>query len=121
MRKLALGIGVAALLGTAAFAGEPTASSTSQATDDTKVATVDTSSSAFSKLDADHDGRISAIEAANDSQLSAAFSQGDADKDGYLSREEFKSVGKMKSGSSTNSTSSAPTQSDTSSTPPPQQ
>src|SRR5262245_28211108 len=98
MRTLILG--TAALLATAAFANDQTASSTSQAADDTKVAAIDTSSSAFAKLDTDHDGRVSAIEAANNSQLSAAFTQGDTDKDGYLSRDEFKALGSAKSGSS---------------------
>ena len=43
----------------------------------------------FTKLDADADGRVSAIEAANDSKVAAGFTAADADKDGYLSKEEF--------------------------------
>ena len=44
---------------------------------------------ADAKLDADADGRISAIEAANNSKVAAGFTTSDADKDGYLSKTEF--------------------------------
>lgn len=92
MRKLALGIGAAALVASAAFAGDETTTTTTTQTDQTQVAAIDTSSGAWSKLDADHDGRVSAIEAANDTKLAAAFTQADTNKDGYLSPEEFKSL-----------------------------
>jgi len=83
MRKSVLGLGAMALMASAVFANDP---------GNTQVAASDKSSAAFSKLDTDKDGRISAIEAANDSKVSAAFTQADMDKDGYLSREEFKSL-----------------------------
>jgi hypothetical protein len=85
MKKAILGMG-AALVAVAAFANDPQ-------TDDTKVAAVDVNSAAFAKLDADTDGRVSAIEAANDTNIAAAFTTADADKDGYLSKEEFATVG----------------------------
>jgi hypothetical protein len=43
-------------------------------------------------LDADNDGRISALEAADNPRVAAAFTMADKDKDGYLSREEFESM-----------------------------
>ena len=90
MRKLVLGMSALALAASAAFAAEG---------DDTKVAAAaDTAS--FSKLDADADGRVSAIEAANDTKVAASFTAADADKDGYLSKEEYASAGKASSDSS---------------------
>ena len=84
MRKmLVLGMSAAALLATAAFA---------QDEDSTRLAAADTA--AFSKLDADADGRVSAIEAANDSKVAQGFTAADADKDGYLSKAEFSQLGK---------------------------
>lgn len=81
MRKLALGIGALALMASAAtFAQEP---------DNTRLATADSPAAAFTKLDADTDGRISAIEAANNSKVAAGFTTADANKDGYLSKSEF--------------------------------
>ncbi|HEV7714210.1 MAG TPA: EF-hand domain-containing protein, partial [Steroidobacteraceae bacterium] len=47
----------------------------------------------FQKLDSDADGRVSAIEAANDSKVAAAFTAADADRDGYLSKAEFAQLG----------------------------
>ncbi|MFO7276903.1 MAG: EF-hand domain-containing protein [Pseudomonadota bacterium] len=91
MRKTALGIGAAALVAAAAWAQE-------SSTDDTKVAALDTSAAAFQKLDADNDGRVSAIEAANNTQVAAQFTTADKDGDGYLSREEFQSMGQAQSG-----------------------
>jgi Ca2+-binding EF-hand superfamily protein len=88
MKKLVLGMSAAALIATAAFAGEE---------DTTKMAAADTSAAAFTKLDADADGRVSAIEAANDSKVAAAFMAADADKDGYLSKAEFANLGKSSS------------------------
>jgi Ca2+-binding EF-hand superfamily protein len=84
MKKAILGMG-AVLVAAAAFANDPQ--------DPTKVAAVDVNSAAFAKLDADTDGRVSAIEAANDTKIAAAFTTADADKDGYLSKEEFATVG----------------------------
>lgn len=84
MKKLILGMGAASLFAAAAFANEPT---------ETQLAAIDTSPAAFSKLDMDKDGRVSAIEAANDSKLAAAFTQADTDRDGYLSSSEFQSLG----------------------------
>jgi thymidine phosphorylase len=86
MKKAILGMG-AALVAAAAFANDP------QQSDPTKVAAVDANAAAFAKLDADTDGRVSAIEAANDTKIAAAFTTADADKDGYLSKDEFSSVG----------------------------
>jgi hypothetical protein len=100
MKKLVLGISALALAASAAFAAEG---------DDTKVAAAaDTAS--FSKLDADADGRVSAIEAANDTKIAASFTAADADKDGYLSKEEFSMAGKASSdsGATPRSDSSAP-------------
>jgi hypothetical protein len=86
MKKAILGMG-AVLVAAAAFANDP------QQQDPTKVAAVDVNAAAFAKLDADTDGRVSAIEAANDTKIAAAFTTADADKDGYLSKDEFASVG----------------------------
>ena len=81
MRKLALGISTIALMASAAaFADEQ---------DNTRVATADSPAAAFTRLDADTDGRISAIEAANNSKVAAGFTTADANKDGYLSKAEF--------------------------------
>jgi len=78
-----LGMGAAALLGTAAFA---------QDEDSTRVAAA--SAASFMKLDTDADGRVSAIEAAADSKVAQGFTAADADKDGYLSKAEFAQLGK---------------------------
>lgn len=91
MKKAVLGIG-AALVAVAAFGNDPT--------QDTQVAAVDVNTAAFAKLDADTDGRVSAIEAANDTKVAAAFTATDVDKDGYLSKEEFASLGKSEEGDS---------------------
>ena len=104
MNKLVLAMSSAALLASAAFANEP---------ENTQLAVVDNSPAAFSKLDMDKDGRVSAIEAANDSGLAAAFTQADTDKDGYLSSTEFQSV---KGGSSSSEPPTMPSEPDT--TPP---
>lgn len=109
MNRLVLGIGAAAVLMTStAFAGDP---------EDTQVAAVDNSPAAFSKLDMDKDGRVSAIEAANDSKLAAAFTQADTDRDGYLSMAEFQGI---TGGSSSSSPSTMPSEPDpdSSATPP---
>ena len=79
MKKAVLGMSLAALFATAAWAND----------EDTKVAAADPSAMAFTKLDADADGRLSAIEAANDTKIAAGFTRADEDKDGYLSKNEF--------------------------------
>jgi hypothetical protein len=56
---------------------------------------VDTSAAAFRRLDSDSDGRISAIEAADDPKVAALFTRADKDQDGYLSPDEFKELGRM--------------------------
>ncbi len=82
MRKLVLGMSAVALLASAAaFAQEET--------DRTRWPPAESPAATFTKLDADADGRISAIEAANSSKVAAVFTTADADKDGYLSKTEF--------------------------------
>jgi hypothetical protein len=113
MRKLFLGIGALALICIAGFvaaqaspqdqtrppsdksSAEATASTAAQPDQGTKLrlARMDTSVAAFRKLDTDNDGRISALEAADNPRVAAAFTLGDKDKDGYLSREEFEAMG----------------------------
>jgi len=88
MRNLVFGLTATILAASAAFAADPTV------TDNTRMAAADTA--AFNKLDADGDGRVSAIEAANDSKIAAGFTQADADKDGYLTRSEFANLGRAK-------------------------
>jgi hypothetical protein len=89
MRKLILGMGAMALVASAAtFAGDE---------DNTRVAAADSPAAAFAKLDADVDGRISAIEAANNSKVAAGFTTADADKDGYLSKAEYAQMAKTSS------------------------
>ena len=103
MRKLLLGLSAIALISIAGYVAaqtEKNQSSTeatttaSQPDPGTKLrlAAMDTSDAAFRKLDADNDGRISAIEAADNPRVAAAFTMGDKDKDGYLSKEEFKAL-----------------------------
>jgi Ca2+-binding EF-hand superfamily protein len=118
MKKIVLGMSAAALLATVAFGNDETAT--------TQVAALDTSPAAFSKLDADKDGRVSAIEAANDSKLAGSFTQADTDKDGYLSTAEFQSLSGSMDQSSTPSTAPSTAPSDTTTPPadtttPPQQ
>ena len=57
-----------------------------------RLAAIDTSQAAFRKLDTDHDGRISALEANQNPRVAAAFPMADRDKDGYLSMEEFEAL-----------------------------
>jgi hypothetical protein len=57
-----------------------------------RLAAIDTSQAAFRKLDTDHDGRISALEANQNPRVAAAFPMADRDKDGYLSHEEFEAL-----------------------------
>ena len=60
----------------------------------------------FRKLDKDNDGRISALEAADNPKLAAAFTIADKDKDGYLSKEEFAAMNSTKPHSSSTDASS---------------
>jgi EF hand len=105
MRKLFLGIGAVVLICIAGFvaaqatpqdppSADTSAAAASQPDRGTKLrlAAMDTSVAAFRKLDADNDGRISALEAADNPRVAAAFTMGDKDKDGYLSKEEFESM-----------------------------
>lgn len=57
-----------------------------------RLAAMDTSAAAFRKLDEDKDGRISALEAANNPRVATAFTLADKDKDGFLSKEEFEAM-----------------------------
>ncbi|MDB6105692.1 MAG: hypothetical protein JWO52_5691 [Gammaproteobacteria bacterium] len=112
MRKLFLGISAVALICIAGYVAaqaaapdrtssapdqtspETTAASASEPDQGTKLrlARMDTSVAAFRKLDTDNDGRISALEAAENPRVAAAFTMADKDKDGYLSMEEFESI-----------------------------
>ncbi len=107
MKKLLSGLGAAALMSIAGFVAAQTAQTTLVQTSvdnpaattaepdpgtKMRLAAMDTSAAAFRKLDADNDGRISAIEAADNPRVAAAFTMADKDKDGYLSKEEFESM-----------------------------
>jgi hypothetical protein len=107
MKKLFLGVSAAALILIAGLVVAQTAQTTlvqtsvdnpaataTQPDPGTKLrlAAMDTSEAAFRKLDADNDGRISALEAADNPRVAAAFTMADKDKDGYLSKEEFASM-----------------------------
>ena len=59
----------------------------------TRLAAIDVSDAAFKKLDTDHDGRISALEANANPKVAARFLEADKNHDGYLSPEEFRSLG----------------------------
>ena len=85
MRKLILGVSATALIASAAAFAQD---------EDTRVAAAEATPT-FTKLDADQDGRISAIEAANNSKVAAGFTSSDADKDGYLSKAEFAQMARM--------------------------
>lgn len=91
MRKIVLGMSALVLVtSAAAFAGEE---------DDARVATAESMTPSFTKLDADADGRISAIEAANNSRVAAGFTAADANKDGYLSKAEYAQLAQASSSS----------------------
>jgi hypothetical protein len=107
MRKLFLGISAAALIAIAGLVVAQTSQTASNQTsvDDAaqaatqpdpgtkmRLAAMDTSVAAFRKLDGDNDGRISALEAADNPRVAAAFTMADKDKDGYLSKEEFEAM-----------------------------
>jgi hypothetical protein len=104
MRKVFLAIGAVALIRLAGFVAaqaapqDQTSAESSTATEPDqgtklRLARMDTSPAAFRKLDADNDGRISPLEAADNPRVAAAFTIADRDKDGYLSKEEFASMG----------------------------
>jgi hypothetical protein len=108
MRRLFPGLAAVALISMANFAAaqttqNPSSTQTTAATTTTttetddgtkmRLAAMDTSPAAFRKLDKDHDGRISALEAAENPRVAAAFTLADKDKDGYLSLEEFEALG----------------------------
>ena len=77
MRKLVLGMSALALVASAAaFAQSPDRAAAPNA--------AESMTPSFTKLDADADGRVSAIEAANNSRVAAGFTSADANKDGYL-------------------------------------
>lgn len=58
-----------------------------------RLATIDVSDAAFRRLDTDHDGRISALEANANPKVAARFLEADRNRDGYLSPEEFRTLG----------------------------
>ncbi len=102
MRKLVLGMSAMALVASAAaFAGDE---------DSARVATAESMTPSFTKLDADADGRISAIEAASNSRVAAGFTSADANKDGYLSKAEYAQLAKSSSSASPSSSSSRPSE-----------
>jgi hypothetical protein len=107
MRNLFLALSAAALFAAAAAVAAQTSETTqvqssiekpvesaTQPDPGTKMrlAAMDTSEAAFRKLDHDNDGRISALEAADNPKVAAAFTMADKDKDGYLSKEEFEAM-----------------------------
>src|SRR3954471_12241409 len=112
MRKLVLGMSALALVASAAaFAADE---------DDTRVATAESMKPSFTQLDADADGRISAIEAANNSRVAAGFTSADANKDGYLSKNEYLQLAQAASnGASPRSSSSDQSSEDSTTAPAP--
>jgi len=112
MKKVVLGMSVAALLAGAGLAtaqtveppSEMPATESATPSDNTRVAAADLSAATFKKLDADSDGRVSAIEAANDTAVATGFTKADADKDGYLSKDEFKKLSSSEASSPKSST-----------------
>jgi EF hand domain-containing protein len=115
MRTVLFGLSAMALLASAtAFAGDE---------DNARVATAESMTPSFTKLDADADGRVSAIEAANNSRVAAGFTAADANKDGYLSKTEYAQLAARSSNNSSASPSSRsadePSPSDGSETSPP--
>ena len=110
MRKLVLGMSAMALvLSAAAFAGDE---------DNTRVAAADAATPSFTKLDADADGRISAIEAAHNSRVAAGFTAADANRDGYLSKGEYMQLAQAASSDARASRSDSASSAEDSSTAP---
>jgi thymidine phosphorylase len=95
MKTAVFGLSVAALMASAAFAQQTPDEQTTEDRD-TKMAAADPAAAKFKELDANTDGRVSAIEAANDTNVAANFTKADSDKDGYLSKDEFKMLGSAK-------------------------
>lgn len=91
MRNLFLGISAAALFSIAGLVAAQSEREVDRGTR-LRLSAMDTSVAAFRKLDEDQDGRISALEAADNPRVAAAFTMADRDKDGYLSKEEFEAM-----------------------------
>jgi Ca2+-binding EF-hand superfamily protein len=95
MRQVLLGLGALALICAAGYVMAQAPASAPQEEDrgtQLRLSRMDTSMAAFRRLDKDNDGRISALEAADNPKVAAAFTLGDKDKDGYLSKEEFAAI-----------------------------
>ena len=97
MRQVLLGLGALVLICAAGYVmAQATAQQVPAQEEDRgtqlRLSRMDTSMAAFRKLDKDSDGRISALEAADNPKVAAAFTLADKDKDGYLSPEEFASI-----------------------------
>ena len=86
MRTRNIVLGMAALSAAAALADAQTEPLTIH------TAAIDTSEAAFRKLDTDHDGRISALEANSDPKVAERFLQADKNHDGFLSPAEFRAL-----------------------------
>ena len=91
MRKLVLGISAIVLLSIASYVAAQADTTPDRGTM-LRLSAMDTSVAAFRKLDTDNDGRISALEAADNPRVAAAFTMADRNKDGYLSKEEFEAM-----------------------------
>ena len=90
---LALGTSVASAAGDTKVMGQ-SATSGSTNTNDKSTATTSTgksstASSAFARLDTNHDGKLSAAEAAADPKVQSMWKKLDANNDGTVSEAEF--------------------------------
>ena len=90
---LALGTSVASATGDTKVMGQ-SATSGSTNTNDKSTATTSTgksstASNAFTRLDANHDGKLSVAEAAADPKVQAMWKKLDANNDGTVSEAEF--------------------------------
>jgi len=91
---LAMATGVAAAAGDTSKVTAQSATSGSTNTADKSTATTSTgksstASNAFARLDANHDGKLSAAEAAADPKVQAMWKKFDANNDGTVSEAEF--------------------------------
>jgi len=91
---LAVATGVAAAAGDTSKVTAQSATSGSTNTNDKSTATTSTgksstASNAFARLDANHDGKLSAAEAAADPKVQAMWKKLDANNDGTVSEAEF--------------------------------
>ena len=111
MRKLVLGLSAIVLVASAAVFGDDDE-------DSARVATAQSMTPSFTKLDADADGRISAIEAASNSRVAAGFTSADANRDGYLSKGEYAQLAKAAASSSVAPSASSSRSSQESAPPP---